>query len=85
MKVRGKLVEWLIEIDPTAYLPHVVIKKVVKTLYLVIKKVIYGMLEAGLMWYRHLRTNLEAIDFRFNPYDPSDGGWSPADNRIPCG
>ena len=56
MKVRGKLVEWLIEIDPTAYLPHVVIEKGVKTLYLIVEKAIYGMLEAGLMWYHKLRT-----------------------------
>ena len=27
MKARGKLVEWLLEIDPTAYAPHVVIER----------------------------------------------------------
>ena len=38
-------------------------------LYLVCEKVIYGMLEAGLMWYKKFCTDLESIGFRFNPYD----------------
>ena len=70
MKVRGKLVEWLLEIDPTAYAPHVVIERGVKTLYLVVERAIYGMLEAGLLWYRKLRGDLEELGFVFNPYDP---------------
>ena len=38
-------------------------------LYLVCEKAIYGMLEAGLMWYKKFRTDLESIGFRLNPYD----------------
>ena len=52
MKVRGRIVDWLIELDPLAYLPFVVYENGVKTLYLLVEKAIYGMLEAGLLWYR---------------------------------
>ena len=52
MKVHGKLVDWLVELDPTTYLEYVVIKKGEKVLYLQVLKAIYGMLEVGLLWYR---------------------------------
>ena len=54
MKVRGRIVDWLIELDPLAYLPFVVYENGVKTLYLLVEKAIYGMLEAGLLWYWQL-------------------------------
>ena len=69
MKVRGQFVDWLCELDPFRYSPFVVYERGVKTLYLVCKKAIYGMLEAGLMWYRKFRTNLGSIGFKLNPYD----------------
>ena len=50
MKIRGLLVEWLVTIDPISYAPFVVMERGVKTLYLLICKAIYGMLEAGLHW-----------------------------------
>ena len=52
MKIRGLLVDWLCEIDPPSYLPFVVYENGVKTLYLQVLKAIYGMLKAGLLWYR---------------------------------
>ena len=70
MKVRGDLVEWLCDIDPTSYVSFVVMERGVKVLYLLVTKAIYGMLQAGLLWYRKLRTNLEGQGFVFNPYDP---------------
>lgn len=42
----------------------------VRTLYLAIEKETYAMLEAGLLWYRKLRSNLEEDGFVFNEYDP---------------
>ena len=70
MKIRGKLVEWLVEIAPETYQEHVVIENGVKVLYLEILRAIYGMLEAALLWYRKFRTDLESIGFRFHDYDP---------------
>ena len=70
MKIRGQLVEWLVELDPETYRDHVVIENGVKVLYVEILRAIYGMLEAALMWYKKFRTDLEGIGFVFNPYDP---------------
>ena len=49
MKIRGRLVDWLIEISPETYQDKVVVENGVKVLYLEIVRVIYGMLEAALM------------------------------------
>ena len=70
MKIRGKLVDWLLEIAPTEYASLVVIERGVKVLYLHILRAIYGMIEASLLWYRKFRTDLEKIGFEFNVYDP---------------
>ena len=70
MKVRGKLVDWLVDLDSITYLNMVVIKKGVKVIYLEILRAIYGMLEASLLWYRKFRSDLETIGFEFNVYDP---------------
>ena len=69
MKIRGKLVDWLVEIDPLAYLDYVVIERGERVLYLQVLRAIYGMLEAGLLWYRKFRKDLEAKGFKFNRYD----------------
>ena len=70
MKIWGELVDWLCEIDPASYLPFVVYERGVKVLYLLVTKAIYGMLEAGLLWYRKLKADLEEQGFVFNDYDP---------------
>ena len=69
MKIRGVLVDWLLEIDPLTYSSYVVIKRGEKVLYLEILCAIYGMLEASLLWYRKFRKELEEIGFKFNDYD----------------
>ena len=70
MKIRGKLVDWLIDIEPMAYLSLVVIENGSKVIYLDILQEIYGMLEASLLWYKKFRRDLEGIRFEFNPYNP---------------
>ena len=74
MKVRGDLVEWLCQINPASYAPYVVIERRMKVLYLQVTKAIYGMLQAGLFWYRKLRSDLE-VGFVFNNYDPCVVNW----------
>ena len=70
MKIRGKLVDWLCQVDSTAYLPFVVIEKSVRVLYLLVTRAIYDMLQVGLLWYRKLRCDLEGQGFVFNLYNP---------------
>ena len=69
MKIRGRLVDWLVEMAPDAYKNYIVIENGKRVLYLIILKAIYGMLEASLLWYQKLRADLETLDFVFNPYD----------------
>ena len=70
MKVRGKLVEWLVELDPLRYQNKIVYENGKMVLYLEVLKAIYGMLVASLLWYRKFRSKLESIWFEFNGYDP---------------
>ena len=49
MKVRGLLVDWLIELDPAKYANKVVYERGQKVLYLEILRAIYGMLIASLL------------------------------------
>ena len=58
MKIMGLLVEWLVEIEPETYSKYVVMEKGVKTLYLIVTKVIYGMLVASVLWYKKLKVDL---------------------------
>ena len=54
MKLTGILVEWLLELEPEVYANYVVMEKGVKTLYLIVTKVIYGMLIASVLWHTKL-------------------------------
>ena len=70
MKIRGDLVDWLCEIDPASYLPYVVVERGVEVLYFIMTKAIYGVLQAGLLWYRKLCSDFEGQGFLFNAYGP---------------
>ena len=61
MKIRGVLVDWLIELDPSSYSQFVVYENGKKILYVEILRAIYGMLVASLLWYQKLRNDLEGI------------------------
>ena len=39
-------------------------------LYVRLSKVLYGFLQSALLFYRKLRSELEAYGFTVNPYDP---------------
>ena len=75
MKVRDDLVEWLCQIDPASYTPYVVVERKAKVLYLQVTRAIYGMVQAGLFWYRKLQNDLEEVGFVFNNYDPCVANW----------
>ena len=53
MKIRGRLVDWLVELDHVAYKNYVLIENGQRLLYLIIMKVIYMMLEASFLWCRN--------------------------------
>ncbi len=66
MKVQGALVDMLIELEPDVYRPCVVYEKGVKTLYLIVLRAIYGMLQSALLFYQKFRKDLENYGFVFN-------------------
>ena len=70
MKIRGRLVDILVSIDPSTYEPFVTIEYGQKVLYVKLLKAIYGTLEAALLFYKKLRKDLEENGYRVNPYDP---------------
>ena len=46
------------------------LKKGVPMLYVQLSKALYGMLRAALLFYKKLRSDLENMGFKINPYDP---------------
>ena len=70
MKMRGKLAELLVQVAPEIYREYVVIERGQKVLYLELRKALYGMLKSALLFYKKLRSDLESIGFKVNPYDP---------------
>ena len=69
MKITGLLVDYLVEIDPT-YSQYIVFDRGKRVIYLRILKAIYGMLQASLLFYKKMKSDLESQGFIFNPYDP---------------
>ena len=69
MKIRGAMVDMLLEIDE-AYQRYVVMENGQRTLYVHILRAIYGMLMSGLLFYKKFRKSIEEIGYEVNPYDP---------------
>ena len=69
MKIKGPLVDMLVEMDPETYKSFVVMEGKVKVLYVRVLKAIYGMLQSSLLFYKKFRGDLESIGFVVNPYD----------------
>jgi hypothetical protein len=59
MKMRGPLVDMLMDLNPDTYKDYV------------INKAIYGILQSSLLSYKKFKKDLESIAFEINPYDPS--------------
>lgn len=70
MKIRGTLVDMLVELNSDLYRPHIVMEGKEMILYVQVLKALYGMLQSSLLFYKKLRADLEAIGFQVNPYDP---------------
>jgi hypothetical protein len=71
IKIRGILVDMLVEIAPDVYKPYVTTdKKGVKQLIVQCLNAIYGTMMAGLMYYTKFCKSLLSVGFIFNPYDP---------------
>ncbi len=71
IKIRGILVDMLLDVAPEIYTPYVTVdKKGVKQLIVQCLNAIYGTMMASLLYYNKFRKSLTKIGFIFNPYDP---------------
>ena len=55
--------------DAGLVLEQAAMEKGDKVLYVMIQKVLYGMLVSAVLFYKKLRKDLEGIGFIINPYD----------------
>jgi hypothetical protein len=69
MKLKGAVLEILVELAPDLYGPYVVLEEGKRVLHLQVLRALYGMLVAALLGYRQFRDDLESIGFKFNVYN----------------
>jgi hypothetical protein len=69
MKIRGLLVDMLVELAPRIYGPYIRYENGQKILYIRVFKAIYGMIQSSVLFYKKFRKDLEGIGFKVNPYD----------------
>ena len=70
LKIRGRLVDILEQIDPATYKPFVQYENGAKILYCNVLRAIYGMLTSALLFYKKWRSDLIKRGYKINPYDP---------------
>jgi hypothetical protein len=71
IKIRGVLVDILVEIAPDMYKPYVSRdKKGMKHLLVQCQNALYGTMVASLLYYRKFVKSLTDVGFITNPYDP---------------
>ena len=71
MKLRGKVVELLVQLERTMYRIYVTVgSNGEPILYVRLIKALYGLLRSALLFYKNLRGDLEEMGFEVNPYDP---------------
>ena len=71
MKLRDKIVELLVQLEPTMYQKYVIVgPNGEPILYVRLLKALYGLLRSALLFYKKLRGDLKRMGFEVNPYDP---------------
>jgi Reverse transcriptase (RNA-dependent DNA polymerase) len=70
MKIRGPLVDMLVEIAPEAYTDYVREDNGKKVVYVKMLKASYGMLQSAIFYYKKFKADIEEIGFKINEYDP---------------
>jgi hypothetical protein len=71
IKIRGILVDILVQIAPDVYKSYVTTdKKGTKQLLVQCQNALYGTMVASLLYYRKFTKSLTSVRFEINPYDP---------------
>jgi hypothetical protein len=69
MKIRGQLVDILLELCPGMYNDYVINEGKHKIIYVRMLKALYRMLVSSILYYKKFRKDIESIGFEVNPYD----------------
>ena len=71
MLFEGKLVDYLLSVDPEKYGPFVHVgRDGKKRIYVELLKALYGCIRSALLWFNHLSGSLKQIGFTPNAYNP---------------
>ena len=97
MVLKGDLADMMVQIAPEVYRLYITTdKKGTRILYVKLQKVLYGLMQASLLFYRKLRKELKGYGLTVNPNDPcvanmmSKGGkqltvvWHVDDLMVSC-
>jgi hypothetical protein len=69
MKLEGVMAEVIIKIDPKLYTRFVTKENGKNVVYVILTKALYGTLQAALLFWQNLSTELKKWGFETNPYD----------------
>jgi hypothetical protein len=69
MKLEGVMAEFILKIDPKQYQKYVTKENGKDVVYVTLKKALYGTLQAALLFWQNLSTQLQEWGFEINPYD----------------
>ena len=79
MRLKGELADFLVNLHPGLYAQYVIKDSRGKSLLFVrLKKALYGLMRAALLFYRKFRGELEAYGFVVNDYDPCVANYTTA-------
>ena len=71
IKLQIKIVELLVQLEPTMYRKYVTVgPNGEPILYVPLLKALYGLLRSALLFYKKIQGDLEKMGFEVNPYDP---------------
>jgi hypothetical protein len=70
MKIEGPLVDKLVDLEPERYKNFVTYRGMTPVLFVIVTNVMYGILQAALLFCEKLVNDLKTIGFEVNPYDP---------------
>jgi hypothetical protein len=69
MKLKGVMADVIRKIDPNQYEKHTVYEQGKPVIYVILLKALYGALQAALLFWENLSSQLQEWGFEINPYD----------------
>ena len=69
MKLEGKMIHLLVQIDPKLYRNFAVDKNGKSVMYVKLENALYGTLHASMLFWKNFSTSLQEWGFIINPYN----------------